>query len=206
MVVYGDAVNEPILKKAHVDTADIVVVSVGSIIPSMSIIEKVRLLNKTCYIIARVKQIQNMESLYKLGADQVVPEKLEIAIDLFNRILVKRLFPQKDINRILTHVRSLSLGEFSGKDIINRPSVLDDMPNLNISAIQVEPNSLADGKNLFTIQLRSRTGVTLLALKRGATIIEHPAPETIFQQGDIVYLLGNPEEVNLASELFFLEN
>ena len=42
LVVYGDAVNEPILRKAHVDTADIVVISVGSIIPSMAIIEKVR--------------------------------------------------------------------------------------------------------------------------------------------------------------------
>ena len=41
-VVYGDAVNEPILRKAHADTADIVVVSVGSLIPSMSIVEKVR--------------------------------------------------------------------------------------------------------------------------------------------------------------------
>jgi len=33
IVVYGDAVNEPILRKAHVETADIVVVSVGSIVP-----------------------------------------------------------------------------------------------------------------------------------------------------------------------------
>ena len=37
MVIYGDAINEPVLKKAYVDTADIVVISVGSIIPSMSI-------------------------------------------------------------------------------------------------------------------------------------------------------------------------
>ena len=40
MVLYGDAINEPILRKAHVDTADIVVISVGSIIPSMAITGK----------------------------------------------------------------------------------------------------------------------------------------------------------------------
>jgi monovalent cation:H+ antiporter-2, CPA2 family len=205
IVVYGDAVNEPILRKAHVDTADIVVVSVGSIIPSMSIIEKVRQLNKKCYIIGRAKQIQNMEPLYKLGADQIIPEKLEIAIDLFNRILVKRLYPQKDVNRILTHIRSMSLGELSGKDIINQPSILDELPNMSISAIQVEANSPADGKSLLNIQLRSKTGVTLLAVKRGTEIIEHPALETVFHKDDIVYVLGNPEEVNLASELFFRE-
>jgi CPA2 family monovalent cation:H+ antiporter-2 len=41
-VVYGDAVNEPILLKAHVDSADVVVISVGDIIPSMAIVDKVK--------------------------------------------------------------------------------------------------------------------------------------------------------------------
>ena len=91
MVVYGDAVNEPILRKAHVDSADIVVISVGSIIPSMAIIEKVRRINKNAYILARGTLVSSMEMLYKAGADQVLPEKLEIAIDLLNRILVKKV-------------------------------------------------------------------------------------------------------------------
>jgi monovalent cation:H+ antiporter-2, CPA2 family len=105
MVLYGDAINEPILKKAHVDTADIVVISVGSIIPSMAIIEKVRNINRNAHIIVRAATIQNVEQLYRVGADQVLPEKLEIAIDMFNRVLVKRRVPQNDVNRILTLVR-----------------------------------------------------------------------------------------------------
>ena len=109
MVLYGDAINEPILRKAHVDTADIVVISVGSIIPSMAIIEKVRHINKNAYIIVRAATIQNIEQLYKVGADQVLPEKLEIAIDMLNRVLVKRLLPQKEVNRILTQHPELFL-------------------------------------------------------------------------------------------------
>jgi CPA2 family monovalent cation:H+ antiporter-2 len=106
MVLYGDAINEPILRKAHVDTADIVVISVGSIIPSMAIIEKVRHINKSAYIIVRAATIQNIEQLCKVGADQVLPEKLEIAIDMLNRVLVKRLLPQKEVNLILTNIRN----------------------------------------------------------------------------------------------------
>ncbi len=201
-VVYGDAVNEPILLKAHVDTAEIVLISVGRLIPSMAIIEKVRSINKQAYIIARAKHIQYVEQLYRLGADQVLPEKLEIAIDLFNRVLVKKLYPQKEVNRILTHIRNLNLGEFSEKDIINQPTMFDELRNMNISAIKLEANSLADGKSLGDIQLRSKTGVTLLAIKRGSSVIEHPNPNTIFQPNDTVYLLGNPEQVNMAFELF----
>ncbi len=200
LVVYGDAVNEPILRKAHVDTADIVVISVGSIIPSMAIIEKVRRINKNAYIISRGTIVQNVEMLYRAGADQVLPEKLEIAIDLLNRILVKRLVPQKEVNRILTHVRNLSLGEFSVKDTVNQPSILDEFPNISISAIKVESGSPAENKSLLELDLRKKTGVTLLAIRRDSDIIEHPVPETLFLCDDIVYLLGNPEQINYASE------
>jgi CPA2 family monovalent cation:H+ antiporter-2 len=205
LVVYGDAVNEPILRKAHTDTAEIVLISVGRLIPSMAIIEKVRSINKQAYIIARAKHIQDVEQLYKLGADQVLPEKLEIAIDLFNRVLTQKLYPHKEINRILTRIRNLNLGEFSEKDIINKPSMFDELRNMNISAINVETNSIADGKSLTDIQLRSKTGVTLLAIKRSSEIIEHPSPSTIFKPNDTVYLLGNPEQINLAFELFSKE-
>ncbi len=99
VVVYGDAVNEPILKKAHVDTADIVVISVASIVPCLAIIEKVRHMNKDVYILVRSSLVMNVEQLYKAGADEVLPEKLEIAIDMLNRILVERHIPQKEINR-----------------------------------------------------------------------------------------------------------
>jgi CPA2 family monovalent cation:H+ antiporter-2 len=104
-VVYGDAVNEPILRKARVDKADIVAISVGSIVPSMAIIEKVRQINKNAYILVRSTLIRNVEPLYKVGADQVLPEKLEIAIDLFNRILIKKLIPQKEVNRIINRIK-----------------------------------------------------------------------------------------------------
>jgi monovalent cation:H+ antiporter-2, CPA2 family len=202
LAVYGDATNAPILLKAHVNTADIVLISVSGLIASMAITDKVRHLNKHAYIIIRTKNIQKVKELYKLGADQVIPEKLEIAIDLFNRVLVKKLYPQKNINRILTRIRNANLGEFTEKDIINQPSFFDELPNVNISAIKVDAGSDGDGHSLSDLQLRTKTGVTLLAIKKGSDIIEHPTPNTIIEANDIAYVLGNPEQVNAAFELF----
>ncbi|HDS06557.1 MAG TPA: sodium:proton exchanger, partial [Bacteroides sp.] len=204
-VVYGDAVNEPILQKAHVDQSDIVVISVGNLIPAMAITDKVRKISRNTWILVRAKHIEHVGDLYKVGADQVFPERLEIAIDLFNRILVQRLYPRKEVNRILSHIRTMNLGEFTDRDVIHQPSVLDEFPNLNINALKIDPGSRAAGKSLLEIQLRNKTGVTLLAIKRGTDIIEHPLPGTVFQTDDIAYVLGNPEQVNLASELFTRE-
>ncbi len=202
LVVYGDAVNEPVLKKAHVDKADIVVISVGSIIPSMSIIEKVRKMNKNVFILVRSPLIQNIEQLYRIGADQVLPEKFEIAVDMLNIILFRWLVPQKEINRIITHIRNTNLGVFTEKDLINQPSILDDFSHIKISAIRVEADSPAEGRSPIDIDLRKRTGVTLLAIERNHEILEHPVPETVLLRDDIAYVLGDPEQVNYASELF----
>jgi CPA2 family monovalent cation:H+ antiporter-2 len=201
-VVYGDAVNEPILHKAHVDTAEIVVISIGRIIPSMAITGKVREINKNAFIVVRTRYLQSVKELYDIGANQVVPEKLEIAINFFNRILIKKLYPRNEITRILHHIRDLNLGELKEHDLVNRPTAWDELENLDISAVKVEKASIADGKSIKELKLREKSKVTLLAIKRGEEILEHPSPRTKIQLDDIVYLLGKPEDIINSNEVF----
>jgi len=202
MVVYGDAVNLPILLKAHVDKAEYIVISVGDIIPAMAIIEKVRQINTRAFILMRAKQIDNVEELYKLGADQVLPEKLEIAIDLLNRILLKSAYPKNKVTQILKNIRNMILGVFSEKDITNQATIFDEFSKISITPITIKDNSLADGKSMIELQLRSKTGVTLVAIRRGIEIIEHPSPKEILKSEDVVYLIGNQEQIELAVKLF----
>ncbi|MDD4144176.1 MAG: cation:proton antiporter, partial [Prolixibacteraceae bacterium] len=128
-VVYGDAVNEPILLKAHVDTADVVVISIGDIIPSLAVIEKVKNINPGVFVIVRAGRIETIQQLYEIGADQVFPEKFEIALDFFARVLMKKLYPQKSINRMLAHIRNMNLGILTEKDMLNKSSIIDELPN-----------------------------------------------------------------------------
>jgi CPA2 family monovalent cation:H+ antiporter-2 len=202
MVIYGDAINEPILMKAHIKTAAIVAISVGDLVPCMAIADKIRKMNKSVYLLARSKETKYMKQLYKVGVDQVVPEKLEMAIDLFTRVLDQMLVPQKEINRLISHLRNEFFGVFRERDLKNLPTPLTDISHINISAIEVDENSLADGKSISEIDLRKNTGVTLLAIKRNNEIIEHPDANSVLKNGDIAYLLGNPEQVNLAVEMF----
>ncbi len=201
-VIYGDAVNESILRKAQVENADIVVISVGNIIPSMTIIEKVRSINKHVYIIVRAKDINDIEQLFGLGADQIFPENFEIAIDVFGRILSKRLVPKRDINQTLAEIRDHYYGIFREKDDKIRPSLLDELPNIEISAIDIEDDSEVIGRSVHDIQLRKTVGVTLVAIKRGNDIIEHPSAKITFEKGDIVYVLGNYEQNANAVDFF----
>jgi CPA2 family monovalent cation:H+ antiporter-2 len=202
IVIYGDAVNLPVLEKAHVDTSDVVVISVGDIIPAMAILEKVRQLSSNAYIVVRAKQTEDIEKLYELGADQVMPEKLEIAIDLFTRILTHRLFTQSQIRKITNDIRENYYGIFREKDVNNKPSLFDELEHLEVAVITVDENSEVAKIALNDSRLRNRSGITILSIKRDSKLIEHPDAQTVLCSGDIVYVLGTNEQITKARELF----
>lgn len=198
-VIYGDAVNEPILRKAHADKAETVVVSIGDLIPAMAIVEQIRKINSTGRIIARTHRIENVSELYRLGVDEVLPEKLEIAIDLFNRILTGKLLPIAEINKMLVHLRKQHLGEYIHRDTVNKLSFFDEFANTAISAITVEYGSIVQNKTIEELSIRQETGITVLAIKRKDAVIEHPKPTTLIHADDVIFVLGNNEQIEAAN-------
>jgi monovalent cation:H+ antiporter-2, CPA2 family len=200
--IYGDAVDIPTLKKAYVQNAGLIVVSVGDLIGAMAIVDKTRQLNHHAYMLVRTKHVTDIEELYKLGANQVIPEEFETAIDFFERILAKNLVPRIDIENAVAIIREHNYGDFREDNPGKRFSILNDIPNIEISAFNVEKNSALSGKSLIETDLRNKYGLTVLAVKRGNDIIEHPSPSIVFISGDIVYVLGKPELLSSAAALF----
>lgn len=201
-ILYGDAINLPILQKAHVDTARIVLVSVGDLIVSMAIVDRVRQLNKHVIILVRTKHVEDIEELYRIGANQVIPEEFETAIDLFERILNNFLLPQKEIESVISRIRDDHYGIFYEKTDKEKYNVLKEIPNIEIVALNINEGSVLSGKTLSESQLRNAYGITLVALKRNEKLIEHPSSKTVFVVGDIVYIMGKSEQITNARELF----
>ncbi|TDO03352.1 cation:proton antiporter [Sunxiuqinia elliptica] len=200
-VIYGDATNEPILEKAHVKTADVVVVSVGNLIVAMSIVERVRNLSPHAFIIVRTKKVVDIEELYRLGANQVIPEEFETAIELFDRVLKKRLVPQREINLLLAKIRDDHYGIFR-EETSKSDQLFQELPNLEIMALKVREGSFVIGKSISQIRFRKVFGVTLVAILRKEELIEHPDVHTTLELFDIVYIMGRSEQIANAFELF----
>ena len=201
-VIYGDAQNFPILEKAHVKTAGVIVISVGDVVTAMSITEKVRHLNKHAAIIVRTRQIDDAEDLYKIGATQVLPEEFETAIEMFERVLNKFLMPRDDIEVTIGRIRKNNYGLV--RDLKKRPrrSILSQLPNLEISALRVAQNSPVANHSLSEMAFRGTYGVTVVAIKRKQKLIDHPGPHTKIYKDDIVYVLGKQDQIGHAVSLF----
>jgi CPA2 family monovalent cation:H+ antiporter-2 len=202
MVVYGDAFNLPILEKAHVSTAHIVVISIGKLEVLKTIIDKVRLLNKHASIVVRTRHIEDIEELYKIGATQVIPEEFETAINLFERVMANFLLPRKEIDMAIDRIRNDHYGIFLEENGNTRFNISKDIPDIEIIALEVMKGAPIEGKTLADSELRQKFGITLVALKRDNKVYDHPRPSLAFCEGDIAYVLGKSEQISKAGELF----
>ena len=200
-VIYGDALNEPILRKAHTQTAEIVVISIGETITALGIIAKVRELNRHAHIIVRSKYVSNIEDFYQMGANQVIPEEFETAIELFERVLKKLLIPKGEIEAAISRIRDDNYGIFLEKEENDSVTLTDMIPDVEIVALKAGNYEIFPGNSLKEIHLRKLYGLTVVAVKRDGEILENPGAGFIFNPDDVVYVLGKPERIAQLSQV-----
>ena len=130
-----------------------------------------------------------------MGADQVIPEEFETAIELFERILKKLLVPKGEIEEAISHIRDDNYGIFTEKEENNTFALSDEIPNIEIVALKAADYPIFPEKSLKDIHLRREFGLTVVAAKRGDEIFENPGSGFIFNSEDILYVLGKPERI-----------
>ncbi len=205
LVVFGDATYEPVLRQAYVHTAEMVILSVGDLITAMSVVEHIRTMNKHAHIIVRTRHVTDIEELYRLGANQVIPEEFETAIDFFERILGKYLIPRMEIERAIARTREDNYGIFRDKGTMGGYSLLKEIPDIEIASVKVGEKSVFAGKTIAQTALRKTCGVTMVAIRHGDKTIPNPEPSTVIYENDIAYLLGKPEMIAIATDLLSKE-
>ena len=105
-IMFGDANDEHILQQAAIERAGVVVSTIADPVTTFGIAEKVRKKNQEAYIIIRTKYLEDVEDLYDLGADEVIPEEFETAVEIFARVLAKYDMPVEEINANTAKLRA----------------------------------------------------------------------------------------------------
>jgi CPA2 family monovalent cation:H+ antiporter-2 len=76
------------------------------------------------------------------------------------------------------------------------------MPGLGAPvAIRIEPSSAGVGQSLAELNLRGRSGATVLAISRNGESIVVPSAGERLQSGDVLALAGTHEAIDAAKEL-----
>jgi CPA2 family monovalent cation:H+ antiporter-2 len=203
-IVFGDATNEAVLAEVGVPFARVVAVVINDPVATRRITALVRQVCPDVHLIARTRYVSEVQTLLDLGADEVVPEEFETAIEIFTRTLQQYLVPEAVIARTASEIRA------DGYGLLRRPldeaqtwrKVESALPGLEIATLRVAEDVPAAGKTLADLDLRRKHGVTLLAVRRNGEITANPDGDMQVQAGDIVVLLGPPEATVDARRLF----
>ncbi len=69
-----------------------------------------------------------------------------------------------------------------------------------LERVEIPADAPSAGKLLSELQLRTRSGATVVAIERGEEAIVNPGPDEEMRPGDILLLIGARRQIDLARE------
>jgi len=103
-VIYGDAANVEVMRRAGIEKARQVVVSFGDSIGMNQIIRVVERLNPKVKLVVRTRFERDVAQLYELGADDVIMEEWEAGYEMHRTVLENLKIDPDRIRRHLERV------------------------------------------------------------------------------------------------------
>ena len=143
-----------------------------------------------------------VEELYQLGSNQVIPEEFETSVEIFSRVLreygVSRNVIQREVEDIrkegyqMLRSSSLPLAELS--------AIAEAFDSVGTETLFINPNSPSIGKTLGELDLRNQTGASVTAAIRDGDTKINLGPDFKIAEDDILVLLGQSEHLEKAVE------
>ena len=205
-IIYGDASKEAVLEHVDLMGALSIVIAISDASATRRIVEIARRLNPSVYIIARTRYTKEVNPLYSLGANDVIPEEFETSIEIISRVLHRYFIPVNEIDKHIGEIRKDGYGIFRNVEqkYTVFPELKQHLPDIDIETFRIEEESRLAGKTLAEISLRKNYGVTVLAIKRGKETITNPTGDIRLLPQDIVILIGTRDCITKVSSVLLL--
>ncbi len=203
-IIFGDVSSYAMLVAAGIQQAKIIVFAISDAVATRQGVRLARQLNPNVFIIVRTRRVAEIEELYKLGANHVIPEEFETTIELFTKTLEEYHMPANVIQVQRELIRGEGYSILRGKT--QSASWSDKVMNiLNAGTVQpflLEANSVAVQKSLSDLNLRQLTGATVISIVRDGKAIVSPEPDFVLLGGDILVLVASHHDMDRAFSFF----
>ncbi|HJK13529.1 MAG TPA: cation:proton antiporter [Methanocorpusculum sp.] len=220
-IVYGDATRESLLEYAGLMKARTIVITIPDTEAVKTIISTARRMNPRINIITRSRFLADSEELYRLGADEIIVDEREAAIQIFRRILANEQVPQQDLDQYVKQIRNDLYDRYiETKEVPDareaakngwfetirlRAKSMDDKTaaaRASVEQIHVCKNCEVAGKRLSEIHLRANYGVSVIAVRRDGDAVVAPDGNTVLEEGDTAVVIGERAAITEILPLF----
>lgn len=199
----GDSANSDILIHAALHRARLLVITLPEEAAAELTVAAARDIAPNLPIIARAATRAGVKRLSELGAQLVIHPELEGGLQVLRHTLLHLGFPLHEVRRYADTVRREhydALVKSLGEHALLR-ELLDASDLIDIAWRKVQEGSALAGTALGAAALRTRTGATVVAIKRKNELMVNPGVHTVFMPGDRVGGWGNPEQLEALERL-----
>lgn len=202
-IMYGDISREDILRIAGVERANVIVYAISDPLITRMSLKVAKSLNPAIYSLVRTRYINEVDELIKLGADEVIPEEFETALQIFRKVLERYHIPLNVIMQQVTILRQESYRILRKESIdISAFTHLDEILAQGLTeTFFVNADNQFINKTLSEINLRAKTDATIIAIVRDGNMISNPSGRDVLMAGDTIILYGTHKSVDRAIEL-----
>ncbi|AKF07230.1 cation:proton antiporter [Sandaracinus amylolyticus] len=197
VTLFGDASSPELLERCGLEHARAVVVALSNDATTELVVTRAREAASSLNILARASSREHAESVVALGASESVDPQLEGGLELVRRLLVSLHVPLEVAQRQADALRIREQRHSS-----ERARVLEQLlrgaPGLEVAWVRVQPESEVVGRSLAETQLRTRTGVSAVAIARDEDVLPNPSPTTRLRADDSIAVIGAREQIDAA--------
>lgn len=199
-IIFGDISSREVLKASGIERAKVVVFAVSDPRAIRAGVKISRQMNKEVHIIVRTRFASEIDELRRLGANQVIPEEFETSIEIFARTLEEFHIPRNIIDAQIKVIRGESYGMLRGVSKTKRSmeKIAELLRAGTAETFYVSKDSPAVGKSLRELDLRQKTGATIIAIVREEKSFTSPSPEFAIREGDTLVLVASHQDMDRA--------
>ncbi len=203
-IFFGDGTRGEVLERIGIQRARMLVFAIASHQDEKRGVAVARHLNKKIHIVARTRYVSDIEELYALGANEVVPEEFETSLEIFARVLRKYGITEGRIREMAEEARGdhYELLRQRGTNLTRVDGFLSPIAaRVEMETVTVGRASAAAGKSLNDMNALCG-GARVAALIRGGQVRYDLDATSILSVGDTVVLIGPAESLAAAIKVF----
>jgi CPA2 family monovalent cation:H+ antiporter-2 len=199
LVIYGDASMRTVLEGANLDTAQVVAVTIPDQATHRLIVQQIRDLCPFVPIVARARLINDLAPLYNDGANEVILPSFEGGLEMLRQTLLRLGVPAETIQSYIDTIHTSRYEPWRKREQdVSDESLLSCLrragSELTIQWHQLPDDSIYSGYSIASLNIRQRTGASIVAIVREGEVIVNPEVSTILQGGDRIAVIGNEEQ------------
>jgi len=192
-VIYGDVSQTTVLNAAKIERANLLLITIPSIVVTQSIVHQVRQLNPELNIVVRAEGTEQMKSLYDKGVYMVVLPEFEAGLEIARQALVHLHVPapviQQYSDAVRQHLYSPIYKNYSDYQIITQLKNAKDL--LEVTWVNLPEGSPVKGRTIRELNIRTRTGASVVGVIHEGTFSPNPTADYCFAEGDMIAIIGS---------------